>query len=81
MAHSSKALIQRELLDTIKELRATIEDLRKALADSQEREKLWRKVLTEKVLNLVLNEDLDGAKHEIRNGINSIGAEPSDSSR
>ena len=40
MAHSSKALMQRELLDTIKELRATIEDLRKALADSQERERV-----------------------------------------
>ena len=39
MAHSSRALQQRELLDTIKELRAVIEDLRKALAESQEREK------------------------------------------
>lgn len=39
MAHSSRALQQRELLDTIKELRATNENLRKALAESQEREK------------------------------------------
>ena len=48
MAHSSaNSLLQRELLDTIKGLRATIEslnttieDLRKALAESQERERL-----------------------------------------
>ena len=47
MAHSSaNSLLQRELLDTIKSLRATIdnlnstvEDLRKALAESQAREK------------------------------------------
>jgi len=39
MAHSSSELQQRELLDTIKELRAMNEDLRKALAESQEREK------------------------------------------
>ena len=62
-----------------------LRDIRQQLiteyGDSREREDLWRKVLTEKVLNLVLNEDLDGAKHEIRNGIDSIGAEPSDSTR
>ena len=48
MARSSaNSLLQRELLDTIKGLRATIEslqatidDLRKALAESQERERL-----------------------------------------
>ena len=40
MARDSKELMQRELLDTIKELRATIEDLRKALAESQERERV-----------------------------------------
>ena len=47
MAHSSsKSVLQRELLDTIKSLRTmneslqtTIEDLRKALAESQVREK------------------------------------------
>ena len=47
MAHSSaNSLLQRELLDTIKSLRATIdtlnstvEDLRKSLAESQAREK------------------------------------------
>ena len=58
MAHSSKALIQRELLDTIKELRATIEDLRKALADSQEREK----VLQEQIA--VMNKRLFGRSSE-----------------
>ena len=40
VARDSKELMQRELLDTIKELRATIEDLRKALAESQERERV-----------------------------------------
>ena len=48
MAHSSaNSVLQRELLDTIKGLRATveslqstIEDLRKSLAESQERERL-----------------------------------------
>ena len=48
MAHSSaNSMLQRELLDTIKGLRATIEslqstieDLRKALSESQERERL-----------------------------------------
>ena len=41
MAHSSSnSLLQRELLDTIKELRAVIEDLRKELAASKERERL-----------------------------------------
>ena len=41
MAHSSSnSLLQRELLDTIKELRAIIEDLRKDLAASKERERL-----------------------------------------
>jgi septal ring factor EnvC (AmiA/AmiB activator) len=58
VAHSSKALIQRELLDTIKELRATIEDLRKALADSQEREK----VLQEQIA--VMNKRLFGRSSE-----------------
>ena len=37
---SSNSLLQRELLDTIKELRAVIEDLRKELAASKERERL-----------------------------------------
>ena len=37
---SSNSLLQRELLDTIKELRAIIEDLRKDLAASKERERL-----------------------------------------
>ena len=58
VAHSSNALIQRELLDTIKELRATIEDLRKALADSQEREK----VLQEQIA--VMNKRLFGRSSE-----------------
>ena len=40
MARNSNALLQRELLDTIKELRATIEDLRKELAAGHERERL-----------------------------------------
>lgn len=40
MARNSNALLQRELLDTIKELRATIEDLRKELAAGYERERL-----------------------------------------
>jgi len=39
VAHSSKALIQRELLDTIKELRATIEALRKQLEESNNENK------------------------------------------
>ena len=42
MARNSNALLQRELLDTIKELRATIEDLRKELAAGHERERLLR---------------------------------------
>ena len=37
---SSNSLLQRELLDTIKDLRAVIEDLRKELAASKERERL-----------------------------------------
>ena len=40
VARNSNALLQRELLDTIKELRATIEDLRKELAAGHERERL-----------------------------------------
>ncbi len=41
MVHRTSAgLLQRELLDTIKELRATIEQLRKALAASEERERV-----------------------------------------
>ena len=40
MARNSNALLQRELLDTIKELRTTIEDLRKELAAGHERERL-----------------------------------------
>ena len=48
MAHSSsKSLLQRELLDTIKSLRtmieslqATVDDLKKELAASKERERL-----------------------------------------
>ncbi len=39
VAHSSKALMQRELLDTIKELRATIEALRKQLEESNNENK------------------------------------------
>ena len=37
---SSDALLQRELLDTIKELRAMIEEQRKELSASRQREKL-----------------------------------------
>ena len=40
MARNSNALLQRELLDTIKELRAMIEDLRKEVAAGHERERL-----------------------------------------
>ncbi len=38
VARNTNALLQRELLDTIKELRATIEELRKELASWHERE-------------------------------------------
>ena len=40
LARNSNALLQRELLDTIKELRAIIEDLRKEVAAGHERERL-----------------------------------------
>ena len=47
MAHSSKALMQRELLDTIKELRATIEALRKQLEESNNENKALKEQIEE----------------------------------
>ncbi|ORU01034.1 siroheme synthase [Anaerovibrio sp. JC8] len=41
---------------------------------SQQRQKIWRQALTPEIIDLIYNHDLDRAKHEIRNAINSAGS-------
>lgn len=57
------------------------QELMAKYGDSQQRGKLWRRLLTADIIELILDNDLDGAKNEIRRGISSFGTEPSDSPR
>lgn len=43
-------------------------------ATSQQRQKIWRQALTPEIIELIYNQDLDRAKDEIRNAINSAGS-------
>ena len=55
--------------------------LMKDWADGRQRAALWQRILTDDIVKLILDKDLDRAKDEIRNGINRFRTEPSDGTR
>ncbi|WP_198022585.1 bifunctional precorrin-2 dehydrogenase/sirohydrochlorin ferrochelatase [Anaerovibrio sp. RM50] len=65
-----------EMADFIEELRQELIGERSGYraATSKQRQKIWRQALTPKIIDLIYNHDLDRAKHEIRNAINSAGS-------
>ena len=62
-------------------LREIRRELIKKFSSSCKREAVWQGILTDNIVKVILDKDLDGAKNEIRNGINRFGTEPSDGSR
>ncbi len=67
-----------EMAEFLQNLR---QELIKSGDSSRTRELLWKQVLKEDIIQLILDKDLKRAKNEIRNSINCAGIKSSDSTR